>query len=382
MDMAETRQIAAFGVLKKWLGLDTSPVDVAQRGTRHHRRRRPNSRSRTAAHHFEGVGDTSVRESLQQRGPILAARSWACQLQAKGEEELSDTGIAASQADCVVIDYSRDGSALRAFSAEDVARMKKRRSGLPKTLVAYMSIGEAECARSYWNKAWVKNGWKQSGAPVWLYRRNDGGWDDNWKVSFWHPEWQRLIIDNKNSFLNQIIDANFDGVFLDIVDAAEYWADEARGADRRANASNDMIALVARIADHARVTRGKSNFLVIPNGDLLLESSFYRSKISALMREDTIYMQAGKANNAPRVEKRRNTGDDGIDAIGARLKFAAGENLPVLAIEYLLDRPEDQGKISDAAAELKGLGSNVLPYFSVRDLDQLCPEYDGGSAVA
>ena len=181
--------------------------------------------------------------------------------------------------------------------------------------------------------------------------------------------------------MNQIIDAGFDGVFLDIIEAAEYWEDDPRGADRRASASKDMILFVARIASHARVTCGKPGFLVIPNGDFLLESAAYRATISAVMREDVLYMQTSKANEPPRVTPRPRDGEDGVASIAARLNMAAPDNLPVLAIEYLMDRAEDQVHIPEAAVALQHLAPNVLPYFSVRNLDRLCAE-SGSDGVA
>jgi cysteinyl-tRNA synthetase, unknown class len=259
--------------------------------------------------------------------------------------------------------------------------MKLRRSGPPKQVIAYMSIGEAEEARFYWKKAWAHKAVKTPAAPSWLYKPNEGGWTGNWRVKFWEAGWQKIIIDDPRSFLNQIIDAGFDGVFLDIVEAAEYWEDDARGSDRRVNASKHMIAFVQRIASHARIVRGKPGFFVIPNGDFLLESAAYRAAISALMREDVLYKQASQADEAPRIEQRPREGEDGVAAIAARLNMAAPDNLPVLAIEYLLDNVQDQRHVADAADALRHLAPNVLPYFSVRNLDRLCGPF-GEGAVA
>ena len=348
--------------------------DPAVEGPR--RRRRPPT---DLYHRKPPTLDGSVgfaHESLTDRGPILKAHTWACQLQGHGGKEIDLDDIKMCQADAVIIDYSRDGSEARAFTGRDVAAMKIRRMGVPKKLIAYMSVGEAEEARFYWKKPWARKDVKSSTAPAWLYKANEGGWTGNWRVKFWDPGWQKIIIDEPKSFLNQIIDAGFDGVFLDIIEAAEYWEDSERGNDRRAAASKDMIAFVARIANHARITRGKPDFLVIPNGDFLLESAAYRASISAIMREDVLYKQVGQATDAPRVAPRPHEGDDGVDAIAARLNMAAPDNLPVLAIEYLMDRAEDRARIPATAVALKHLAPNVRPYFSVRNLDELCPEFE------
>ena len=123
--------------------------------------------------------DGFAHESLTDRGPVLKARTWACQLQGQGGREIAIDEIKTSQADAVIIDYSRDGSVARAFSSADVAVMKIRRMGPPKLLIAYMSIGEAEEARFYWQKSWTRKAIKSNAAPKWLYRPNEGGWTGN-----------------------------------------------------------------------------------------------------------------------------------------------------------------------------------------------------------
>ncbi len=52
--------------------------------------------------------------------------------------------------DLVVIDYSRDGSSRGAFSASEIKALREE----GKTVLAYLSIGEAEEYRFYWDKHW------------------------------------------------------------------------------------------------------------------------------------------------------------------------------------------------------------------------------------
>lgn len=322
---------------------------------------------------YEGF---ETNQAVPRRTPLLEARTWACQLQSKDDEDFPIEAIGASNADVVIIDYSHDGSAARAFTPAEVARMKERAGGEPKKLVAYMSIGEAEETRFYWKKnVWTKKSAKLPAAPRWLYRLNEFGWTGNWRIKFWDPEWQRYIIDDAHSFLNQIIDAGFDGVFLDIVDACDYWEDEKRGPDRKADAAKDMIAFVGRIGEHARNVRGKPGFLVIPNGDVLIEKADYRALISALMREDTIWEQDGRADEHPSVKARKANGEDSVETIKRQLENARADRIPILAIEYLMDRAQDRARIADTAAKLRAISPDILPYFSVRNLHTLCAEY-------
>ena len=87
-------------------------------------------------------------------------------------------------------------------------------------LIAYMSIGEAEDYRYYWNEEWgnVKPSWFASENPE---------WEGNYVVYYWDSNWQSIIYGNDNSYLKKIIDAGFDGVYLDIIDAFTYFENMA-----------------------------------------------------------------------------------------------------------------------------------------------------------
>ena len=79
-----------------------------------------------------------------------------------------------------------------------------------------MSIGEAEDYRYYWMPGWTE------GYPDWIVEENPD-WTGNFKVKYWDPDWQEIIFGNDDSYLTKIIDSHFDGVYLDIIDAYEYF---------------------------------------------------------------------------------------------------------------------------------------------------------------
>ena len=306
--------------------------------------------------------------------------TWGCQFQGESGRNLAVSTIRDFSGDLIIIDYSADASASGAFDAHAVDAMRHRPGDGNKKLIAYMSIGEAEVGRFYWELAWTKRKKEMRNAPAWLHAPSVWGWEGNWIVNFWDAAWQNIIVDAPGSYLNRIIDAGFDGVFLDVVDVAGYWEEEVRGPVRHRHALEDMVAFVTKISRHARIKRGQSNFLVIPNGTLLLKSEPYRSVISAVVIEDVIYDQAAQANDAPRLVKRPLEGDGSIAEIAAQLNPAIGDKLLVLAIDYLMDRPEDREKIPAAAAAMTALYPYLAPYFTVRKLDRLCPPF--GPAIS
>jgi cysteinyl-tRNA synthetase len=102
------------------------------------------------------------------------------------------------------------------FSAGEVEELRAKANGGRRLVIAYLSIGEAETYRYYWQPGWYP------GNPAWLDAENPD-WPGNFKVKYWNPEWQGIIFGNDNSYIKKILDAGFDGVYLDIVDGFEYF---------------------------------------------------------------------------------------------------------------------------------------------------------------
>ncbi len=115
--------------------------------------------------------------------------------------------------DVIVIDLFYDDVAL---SSSDVTSLRNKANGGSRLVIAYMSIGEAEDYRYYWQTEWETN------PPSWLATEN-AEWTGNYKVRYWDAAWQDIIYGKDNSYLKKILDAGFDGVYLDIIDAFEYF---------------------------------------------------------------------------------------------------------------------------------------------------------------
>lgn len=105
-----------------------------------------------------------------------------------------------------------------ALSSSDIRSLKMKTNGGKRLVIAYMSIGEAENYRYYWNSEWNND------KPFWLMKENPD-WPGNYKVQYWNKEWQDIITGNNDSYVQKIINADFDGVYLDLIDAYEYFED-------------------------------------------------------------------------------------------------------------------------------------------------------------
>ncbi len=104
----------------------------------------------------------------------------------------------------VVMDYSFDGTDHGAYPPAGIRRL--RRHGIVP--LVYLSVGEAEDYRFYWERDWDRDrdGIPDPGAPRWLGRSNPD-WPGNYKVRYWDPGWQGILL----SYLDRILGQGFAG---------------------------------------------------------------------------------------------------------------------------------------------------------------------------
>ncbi len=110
----------------------------------------------------------------------------------------------------------------QAFTPQDLAQIRYKSNGGKRLLIAYVSIGEAEDYRYYWQSQW------NTDRPIWLDDENPD-WPGNYKVRYWEEDWQKIIYGNNNSYIKKVLNAGFDGCFLDVIDAYEFF--EAKTQD-------------------------------------------------------------------------------------------------------------------------------------------------------
>lgn len=222
--------------------------------------------------------------------PAFAPTSMAYVLQAdKLASSRADSvqKLASSERDLIVIDasFSSEGD----WTPAEIETIRAGKKG--RRVVAYVSIGEAEDYRPYWKKSWDadKDGKPDAAAPKFLNAENPD-WKGNYRVRYWQPEWQQIML----PAVDKVVAQGFDGIYLDIVDAFEFyeydaaskgWLDDRPNPETGKTYRQDMIAWVATIAQRARAKR--PGFLVIPqNASQLLAHADYRELISAIGVED------------------------------------------------------------------------------------------------
>ena len=117
-----------------------------------------------------------------------------------------------SRYDVLIIDAEYQGERLE---PADVARLQRKPNGVRRLVLSYFSIGEAESYRAYWKEEWNKK------PPAWIVELNQD-WEHNYRVKYWAPEWKQILYGSPSAQLDRILQAGFDGVFLDVVDVYQY----------------------------------------------------------------------------------------------------------------------------------------------------------------
>jgi TolB protein len=274
--------------------------------------------------------------------PLLAVNDFLYQLQNLDLPAIGDTAY-----DLVVMDYAAEGDDATAFSDTQIAALQDS-SGGEKTVLAYMSIGEAEDYRFYWQEDWDAEGDGQPdpGAPAWLDVENPD-WEGNYKVHYWDPAWQTVIF----RYIDRLLEVGFDGAYLDIIDAYEYYADQGRAA-----ASQEMVDFVAAIRAYAR-DRDPDFYILVQNAPELAHLvPSYLNSVDGIGQEDIYY---GYEDDDVRTPPAVTT------ELENHLDLFKNTGKLVLTVDYATT----PGHIDDAYA--RSLAKGYVPFATTRDLDQL-----------
>ncbi len=254
--------------------------------------------------------------------------------------------LGASKFDLLIIDYSADGSDAQRFTPEEIAALKDSPGG-KKIVLAYMSIGEAQNFREYWDPDWVP------GNPSWLGLQNPEQ-PGNYAVQYWNPAWQDIIFGSPDSYLDKIIAAGFDGVYLDHVNAYEYWGPGGASGLNRSTAEQDMVNFVKTIANYARAIKGKASFGIFPqNAEALSSHSDYVQTMTGIGAEDVWYNDNISQSSSYTSEVLQN-----LDVFRSAGKL-------VLVVDYVTQIT----KVDDFYQ--KALAKDYVPYATQRTLDVL-----------
>lgn len=157
-------------------------------------------------------------ESREDIGDVQVVRNFLCLLNAHSYSSKDEylKALASTNYDMLVIDPYYLASEL--LHPGELAELKRKRNGGKRLVIAYLNIGAAENFRYYWQKDW------KIGRPGWLAAPySDPYYDDEFWVRYWDDEWKEILVGNDASYLKKILDAGFDGVWLDNLEAYRFF---------------------------------------------------------------------------------------------------------------------------------------------------------------
>lgn len=241
---------------------------------------------------------------------LHGVRTWAYQLKDVSREKINK--VIDSSFDMVIIDSSMfpAGKEIR-LTREQVESMKKKPDGSRRLVVSYFSAGECEDFRYYWQREWTAK------RPSWI-SRPDKDWKGDYIVEYWRPEWQRIVYGSPDSLIDRILDAGFDGISIDRVDAYYYFGDTQQ---RR----QQMVDLVKNMSSYVRAKKADAVILA-QNAEELVEFPGYLAAIDGIAKEDLVF-------GISHVEK-ANSGDS-VRYSAHLLDLARQAGKEIFVIEYL-----------------------------------------------
>jgi cysteinyl-tRNA synthetase len=204
-----------------------------------------------------------IREKPSAAEQLRQVKLWAYQLQYLDDDGAVDA-LVESHYDMFVLEPTRSDRDTADFDTKGMVQRLHNSSGknLERRLViAYIDIGEAEDWRWYWKKDWVAPKGKKRGDPDFLIAEDPDGWSGNYPVAYWDKRWRNIMIYDKNSALNQVIDDGFDGIYMDWVEACYDETVEEAAEDDGVDPAKEMVRFIKRIRKHAR--KRDPDFLLI-----------------------------------------------------------------------------------------------------------------------
>lgn len=206
--------------------------------------------------------------------------------------------------------------------------------------IAYVSLGEAESYRSYWDSI--------KGSPFLL--KENPNWRENYYVDVRNKRWQEIILDD---VIPSIVAQGFDGIMMDTIDTAAFL--QGQNAVDYAGSEDAMISFIRKIR-----ARYPKLLLISNNGFAVLER--IAGYIDGMLVED-IHMMIDFANagymRVPDTDR-----DYKVDLLK---KMQEAYRLPVFVIDYAPS--ENRPLIRELIDKNKKLG--FKPYIAERDLDAI-----------
>jgi cysteinyl-tRNA synthetase len=308
--------------------------------------------------------------------PLKAVRSFMYQLQGI-ENPASIEQLAKSPYDLLVVEPTFTIKGNENFDAKAmVAKLKAAKPG--RLVVAYVDIGEAERFRSYWNSSWTPPTKKTRGSPAFLLAPDPDGWQDDVSIAFWDPQWRSVWLGDQG-LLAKIMDAGFDGIYMDWVEAYSEKRVVAEARKQGVQSTKAMVDFIAAIRQEIRRVNPRGVVIAQNAADLIDDDARYAQLIDGVGFEDTWFSGEADADWANPKSGDISNPTKGDDSPAARIKqyqkfLNAG--IPVFTIDYCV-KPENAARVYEASAK-----AGLIPLVTRVSLSQITTTPPPGIVLA
>ena len=166
-------------------------------------------------------------------------------------------------------------------------------------------------------------------------------------MRYWDPTWQAIVLD----YLDKLLEAGFDGAYLDIIDAYEYFTDQGRSS-----APQETVDLVGAVRGRARLSDPGFRIVVQNAPELATAIPRYVDRVDGIGQEDLYF--GYEADDQPTPKAVTTELERHLDVFRDAGKL-------VLTIDYATT----PSHVDDAYAKSRAKG--YMPFATVRGLDEL-----------
>jgi cysteinyl-tRNA synthetase len=290
-----------------------------------------------------------------EKSAIQDVKFWAYQI----DDLYSSSSIKAllnSHYDLIVIDQVRSLAGDEEYNTkQDVNRIKNspNSQGKQKLVISYLDAGQAEKYRYYWQSSW------ETSPPEWLLEPDPDGWNDNFSIMFWHPEWKSII----KNYLSEILDDGFDGVYLDWLMIYELPSVMEAAKSQGLNSKDELFVFIDELKSMA-LSRNPEFIFICQNAPELGQENRFADLFDAIAQEHIWFDGAGDPDDG---------GDEGDHAVDPQETEYVLEQLNtwkqkgkvIFNVEYALSA-ENADK-----SYFKGVQHGLLTYVTSRRLNKL-----------
>ncbi len=180
----------------------------------------------------------------------------------------------------IIIDYSLDGTDSGQFTSSEIKALQDS----DNIVLAWISVGEAEIFRFYWDAEWEI---ATESAPCYetyddRYNRkgltwrncNEGKRPDwmgpedtethGYHVRFWSENWWKIAM---KPYLDRVAESGFDGVYLDPQNSISYWMTNTEEKYSREYVTGEFVDLLLKISKYGSRVSDSNDFIVLIEGD-------------------------------------------------------------------------------------------------------------------